>query len=373
MEPRVLALFPFLPEVSSYLKQNGVTLDTIITDPAYERARDLGIQRVMEAFLDKEVKEHPMVSDVDYLFEMLSYIVARMIVSSTADEMLIIHYSLAEAVSMHKRLVEQDMDFVHEVALSLDINASLETGENMRIHFTDYLKLSSKMRAKEWALVSQELDSGYLVLDKRRMCRLIQQSLENKISDELPLPVNDEIIETFRPTIENVKVEIEKKKEEFKKEGFGRISFVRLPPCMKIMLNALKGGENLPHVGRFALTAFLNTIGIDTEGILALYATSPDFNVNLARYQIEHITGKSSGVEYLPQSCHTMVSQGICFEPDSLCKKEWMTHPLSYYKIKGKPRDKDKGKDTGKDKKGENGKSQQDEKEGKNDTSDKDN
>ena len=343
MDPRTLALFPFLPEVSGYLKEQGISLDDIVSSPAYGRARELGRERVMEAFLEKEVKEHPMTSDIDYLLEMLSYIVARIIVSSTADEILIEHYALAEAVSMHNRLLDQDMDFLEHVIIALDINASLEEGEleqeQVRIHFTDYLKLSSQMRAKEWSLVSQDLDAGYLVLEKKKMTRLVQQALTSRIKNELPLPVNDEIIEAFSSTIDDVRMEVEKRKEQYRKEGFGRISFLRLPPCMKIMLNGLKKGENLPHVGRFALTAFLHTVGMETEQILALYSTSPDFNVNLARYQIEHITGKLSGVEYLPQSCHTMVSQGICFDPDGLCKKDWMTHPLSYYKIKGKRRD----------------------------------
>ncbi|MCK5038683.1 MAG: DNA primase large subunit PriL [Thermoplasmata archaeon] len=343
MEPRTLALFPFLPEVSVYLRQQGVSLDDIISSPTYGRARELGRERVMEAFLEKEVREHPMTSDIDYLLEILSYIVARMIVSSTADEMLIEQYALAEAVSTRKRLADQDMDFLSHITEALEINASLEEDEQMRIHFTDYLKLSSQMRAKEWSLVSQDLDAGYLVLEKKKIIRLVQQALSDRIKKELPLPVNDDIIDAFTSTIDDLRIEVEKRKEEFRKEGFGRISFLRLPPCMKIMLNGLKKGENLPHAGRFALTAFLHTVGMDTEQILALYSTSPDFNVNLARYQIEHITGKLSGVEYLPQSCHTMVSQGICFEPDSLCKKEWMTHPLSYYKIKGKKRDGGKG------------------------------
>ena len=55
-----------------------------------------------------------------------------------------------------------------------------------------------------------------------------------------------------------------------------------------------------------------------------------------ARYQVEHITGKTSGTEYTPPGCDTMKSNSICFNPDSLCNKEWMNHPLSYYRIKGK-------------------------------------
>ena len=68
----------------------------------------------------------------------------------------------------------------------------------------------------------------------------------------------------------------------------------------------------------------------------SIFSSSPDFNEQLARYQVDHITGMSSGIEYLPPECDTMKSRGVCFDPDSLCKKSWLTHPLSYYRIKGK-------------------------------------
>jgi DNA primase large subunit len=60
----------------------------------------------------------------------------------------------------------------------------------------------------------------------------------------------------------------------------------------------------------------------------------------LARYQVEHITGKISGTEYTPPNCDTLKSNNICFQPDGLCKKTWMIHPLIYYKYKGKSRKK---------------------------------
>jgi DNA primase large subunit len=31
-----------------------------------------------------------------------------------------------------------------------------------------------------------------------------------------------------------------------------------------------------------------------------------------------------------------MKSNGVCYNPDSLCNRDWMNHPLSYYRIKGK-------------------------------------
>jgi len=34
-----------------------------------------------------------------------------------------------------------------------------------------------------------------------------------------------------------------------------------------------------------------------------------------------------------------MKSYNICFDMDDLCRKDWMKHPLTYYRIKGKSSD----------------------------------
>ncbi len=110
---------------------------------------------------------------------------------------------------------------------------------------------------------------------------------------------------------------------------------------MKKLLEMIRAGENVPHTGRFAIVAFLHTLGMDSETILSTFATSADFDESKSRYQIQHITGEISGTEYTPPECSTMKSYGICFDPDSLCDKEWMGHPLKYYRLKGrKPRKK---------------------------------
>jgi DNA primase large subunit len=173
-------------------------------------------------------------------------------------------------------------------------------------------------------------------VDKKRLVRLIQNAIQERIAGELPLPVNDDIIRAFDPAIEEVKSEVAKRKAQFEKETYGKVSFLRLPPCMKKLMGLMKKGENVPHVGRFALTAFLHTVGMSNDEIVAVFSVSPDFNQHLASYQIDHITGTSSGIVYIPPECDTMKSRGVCFDPDDLCNQKWMNHPLTYYRIKGK-------------------------------------
>jgi DNA primase large subunit len=99
-----------------------------------------------------------------------------------------------------------------------------------------------------------------------------------------------------------------------------------------------QAGENLPHHARFALVTFLNAIGLSPEEIFKVFTHAPDFKEDMVRYQVEHITGSTSATSYSPPNCDTMKSGGICFNPDGLCSKDWLTNPIKYYRIKGKRR-----------------------------------
>ncbi len=343
MKLETLARYPFLPESSAYLKQQGITLESLVSSAVYEPARHAGRRRVLEALAEGVIHERAVTGDVDCLVELLSYAVARIIVSCNADEHLIQRYALAEAVATENRLNGENLDFIIEMALFMGMDVRPDDGK-ASVHFADYLRHSSQMRANEWKLVNKDLDRGRVSVSGKDLARLLRHAVDDRIASELPLPVNDAIIESFRNSIDLVREEVERRKAKFEKETYGKVSFLRLPPCMKRLMGMMKKGENVPHVGRFALTSFLHTIGMSNDEIVAVFSSSPDFKEQLARYQIDHITGKSSGVEYLPPECATMKTQGICFDPDSLCRKKWLHHPLNYYRVKGKKREKPAGK-----------------------------
>jgi DNA primase large subunit len=110
---------------------------------------------------------------------------------------------------------------------------------------------------------------------------------------------------------------------------------------MQALITALTAGTNLTHAGRFALTTFVHTIGMDVPAIAQLYARSPDFDPEKTMYQVEHITGRGgSGTEYTAPACPAMRTTGLCVNRDHLCER--VNHPLSYYKVKKKNRE---GKD----------------------------
>ncbi|MDD4653594.1 MAG: DNA primase regulatory subunit PriL, partial [Methanothrix sp.] len=94
------------------------------------------------------------------------------------------------------------------------------------------------------------------------------------------------------------------------------------------MLNDIAKGTNLAHSARFALVSFLLQISMTPEEVVSLFHTSPDFDEERTRYQVEHIAG-ASGTSYKPPAFATMATYGNCPGEDELCRK--IRHPLSYY------------------------------------------
>ena len=335
MELQLAAKYPFLKDSANYLKQTGVTLDQLIQGLSYESARLAGKERVFEALEDGEGGDHPMSTKVDATKELLSYPVARMMVSAVADAGFVRRYAIAESKKANERLRNESDQFLMDVAAELGLSVAKEDG-GFAVTFADFLRFSATMRSKSWKLVNQNIVNGRVLVSKARLSRIVEQMLTEKISSELPLEVNDQVLDAFRSTTDGIKEILEEKRKEKKTEGMGRLSIVNLPPCMKKLLEMIRAGENVPHSGRFAMVAFLHTLGMDSQEILDTFSTAPDFDPSKSEYQIKHITGEISGTEYTPPECSTMRSYGICFDPDELCGDGRIKHPLMYYRIKGR-------------------------------------
>jgi DNA primase large subunit len=327
----VLAKFPFLADASAYIRTSGITLDALLRDPAYAGVRSLGSRRVMDSLQGDFLKPRDLTEEGAALAELLSYPVARMLVSCVPDPFLLRRYSIAEATLASTRLEAEPVGFLARVAEGLDIDLRRE-GDEFRVHYTDFLRDTRAFRDKKWKLVNRTVDRGYVVLNLQDFIRVLQNAIAGRMMDELPLPVNEAIMEAFKEQVEALKTQLALRRERFRPQEVGRLSSSALPPCMQRLLAAVQASENVPHMGRFALVAFLNNLRVPNEEIFRIFSNVPDFAMDVTRYQIEHITGRISGTEYTAPECSTMKSYGLCPGPDQLCQT--ITHPLNYYRKK---------------------------------------
>jgi len=329
------AKYPFLHGAEEIIKARNIDMEMLLADMAYEPARVRGKERIREAIENGEVGDRPFPKEIDQLAEILSYPIARMIVSCSGDRYLISRYALGEAMLLERRLMFEEDEEVLAIAEELGLETR-QTDKGYLIHFTAYLDATSSIRAKEWKLVNQEIFSGMVRVSKEKFARVLRQRLNDRINSELPKSVTDGIMGAFGEDAKSYSSQMEAKRRQFVEGEMGPIDDTSFPPCMKTILTMMRAGENVPHTGRFAITSFLHTIGMNADKIMELFSTAPDFDAGKSEYQVRHIVGEISGTEYTPPECSTMKSYGICYNPDQLCQREWMTHPLKYYRNKKK-------------------------------------
>ena len=184
-----------------------------------------------------------------------------------------------------------------------------------RIPLTDYVESVSALHEDRFRLVNRRLARGFVEIKKEERYELLRERTRLIIRHDLPHKVPSSVCEMLAPYVASIK----KVYQEQMLQQFGAVEESAFPPCMQALVLALTAGTNLTHAGRFALTTFLHTIGMDVTGIASMYARSPDFDQEKTMYQVEHITGRGgSGTEYTAPGCPVMKTTGLCVNRDSL-------------------------------------------------------
>ncbi|HDO19389.1 MAG TPA: hypothetical protein ENG74_01550 [Thermoplasmatales archaeon] len=333
IEIKKLAMYPFLSSTREFVRGLNISVEELLTDIAYEKARTFGIERLENAFMKGDVADRKLISEVDFLAEILSYPIARMIATCVQDRYFIKRYALGEAVHASKHLSKESKDFLVFVGKDLGLDVT-DDGNTLKLHFIDYLRYAPT-RYKKWKLVNRTLEGGWVSLSKEDFTRIIQEVVMKKISNELEGRSCEELVmDTFGREIERFKGMVLAHKKRIERQPVGKISITKLPPCMRMILSAIQSGENVPHMGRFAFVAFLNALGISRGEMLKLFSTAPDFDEERTIYQIDHITGRISSTKYAPPGCDKMKTYGLCPSDriDNICKR--VRNPVSYYYIR---------------------------------------
>jgi len=334
-ELQFLSKYPFLNSSKDYVLENSISVDDLLNDPIYERARTIGIERLDNAFDKKNVGKRVLVSETDHIMELLSYPIARMIAVCIGDVYFLKRYALSEAINAYNNLKLEEIDSMIKVSKEFNLNVfySEETGK-ISIHFVDYLN-HAPTRYKKWKMINRSMIKGDIAIHRKDLARLIQEALRSRINEELDgKKCSKNIFNVFKEDIIRIQNKVKLHRKNIENTPVGRIDYKKLPPCIKDIISAIQSGENVPHMGRFAVVSFLTSLKLSTKEILEIFSRAPDFEEERTRYQIEHIAGDISSTAYKPPGCDKMRTYGLCptDKVDDLCKKN--RHPLSYYKAK---------------------------------------
>lgn len=227
---------------------------------------------------------------------------------------------------------------------------------NFTIHFIDYLKLASNLRDEYRKLVHNSISGGYVFIQKKRLIRLIQEYVRNKL-----LIKKTEDKASLKSFLEKI-LEIQGFKDLFnkilnawteRKEEFEYVFKINLddkedlltlyPPCVKEILRKAQEGQNLIHNERLFIVWFLLALNYPVEKVVDLFSTLPDFDREKTTYQVKFAKKK----QYTPYKCLTLKSLNLCMASsykDELClegygskepsERKKLAHPLAYTQIK---------------------------------------
>lgn len=328
------ARYPFLSSSADFAEENHADIESLVASNSYSDARRRGLQRVLDAIESHKVSEVALRNDYDCLMEVLSYPYARMLVSIVDDKFLTKRYALAEASRMYE-LLKGDPESSLIISQELEVRSFPDGETKVSIPFSDYLRYSCVLKAVEWKLINMDVKNGNVHIEREKFGRLLQTALQERIESELPLKMPENLRRPLQKDVDHISMKLAETKNRLSPTGGQGMNPEFLPPCMRTILANAQNGMNLPHSARFALVSYLNALGVDYDGMIALFSQSPDFDESRSSYQIKHITGELSGTEgYTPPECSTMKTNGLCFEPDEVCMRNNMNHPLNYYRIK---------------------------------------
>jgi len=327
------ARYPFLASARRAVEEAGVDLAAVVAEqhPVVERA----LGRLEGALADGSVgRQHrrPRV-------ELLSYPVARVLVSLVDEHVLTRKYTRAEARTAYDRFTDDfergsglksataDSPSRGDLLAEFDLVGEIDAVDGRyEVSVGTYLDLAADQWGDEWRLVNRDLRDGRVPIDDDELAVLLRGAVRQRVGEGLPLSVPDAVAAELDAEADHVRdlladLDLTREIDTVVPDLF--------PPCMRHLLDQVQKGEHLPHHSRFAIASFLTSIGLSTDEIVELLEVNPGFGEETTRYQVNHIRGETSPTEYSPPACATMQSYGDCVNMDDRC--ETISHPMAYY------------------------------------------
>jgi len=326
---RLHARYPFLAAAREAVDRADVDLGALVRSGGAPVER--GVERVETAISDGRVGESRRVRT-----ELLSYPVARVVVSLVDDPRLTEAYASAEAATAHERFVD-DVETPTPDSLSEGIDlerllaefdldgAVTPAGEGFRVDVGPYLRLAADLPADRWRLVTRDLADGAVPVETDELYALLREAVRERVLEGLPLSVPDPVAGALATEVERVSRALSE--YELPRTIETEVTPEAFPPCVERLLERARAGEELPDHATFALVAFLAGVGADPEQTVAVTGLDRE----TVEYRHERLAGES-GADYPSPSCAVMQSYGDCVpveERDERCGR--IDHPLNYY------------------------------------------
>ncbi|PSQ54692.1 DNA primase [Halobacteriales archaeon SW_8_68_21] len=360
------AKYPFFASAREAVAAAAVSLPELVAAdaPAVKRARERVERALLEGTVASESGAFPGESAYDTQAELLSYPIARILVSLLDSDPAIEKYAAAEAATAMER-VRRDLETDDELrsvssasvtladllaefdladAVSPDERAPTGTGRGVaggaatggggpgrdpshhRIDVGPYLRLTSPDWGDSWRLVNRALADGAVRVSRDELIVALEAAVEDRVAEGLPfeLAADEGIGAALEPRVADLRRLLSERTYAEPPEVVARDLF---PPCMTNLIEKAERDAALSSAESFALMAFLVGIGMTPDEVVAFCADT-SLDAEGIRYQTEYLTD-DRGTQYPPPTCETLANYGICHNEDD--HMQVAADPLSYY------------------------------------------
>jgi DNA primase large subunit len=331
-----------MKEAAEHVRALGLDIDELESDffaPFLDKAE----KRVKEALLDVSTYANttPVDSPKEHELEVFSFPIAIMLVVATEESFIKNRYALAEAKRASALLEGEPTEKLLEVANNFGWPIRLVDSPSLEpyafaVRFPVFLKnttSSAVVHDNRWKLVNHLVIDGEVYLTKSEVSRLLEEEIRKYIEGRLDTKVGSLPSGIMARVNHLLQMAAEKQEQIRLQQMPDRVVLEAFPPCIKGVHDRISAGRPASHLGRFALTSFMLSIGMSSEDVFQFFRSVSDFNERMTRYQVEHIAGgRGSGTKYTPPNCATLRTHGICVSPDPECRGA--VNPLVCYKRK---------------------------------------
>jgi DNA primase large subunit len=367
MEPRH-ARYPFLSAAREAVESMDVTLGALVTEGAPAVAR--GAERVERALLSGTVApEDPGAWSARD--ELLSYPVARILVSLLDSRAAVRKYAAAEAATARERftadvaagdddlrsvadrrltvadlLAEFDLDGAVRPVRATATPAGADDGgsrtagtarpggadADREVALGAYLRLADPEWGDRWRLVNRAVADGWVRVRREELDSLLEAAVRRRVAEGLPFdvrggPGGEAVAEALDAEVSHLRGLLADRDPV---PDVDRVAPDRFPPCVTDLLSRVDDGETLPPPARFALLAFLADLGFDADDVRSFLADRDAPPERLVEVEFGAATlGDGARAQYPMPSCATMDALGLCVDADDRC--ETVDHPVGYY------------------------------------------
>jgi DNA primase large subunit len=348
------ARYPFFGGARDAVREADISPAELIAEdaPAVER----GLERVERALMEGTVEaEEPR--RWDEREELLSYPIARILVSLVDTPAAVAKYAAAEAATARTRFLadfeadDGDLqstrvrrasldDLLSEFDLSDAVRPERpepdEAGgrrgpAHYRIALGSYLTLADADWGERWRLVNREVSRGTVRATRDELHRTLEEAVRRRVAEGLPFEVRgsaagDEIADALAEEVATLREML----NDHDAAGSASVEAVvpaLFPPCMKALVREARRGEELPAHSEFSLVSFLVALGMDETEVTTLLDADSD-DADRLETRVRYLAD-ADGSQFGPPTCATLEEYGDCRNSDERC--ETISHPLSYY------------------------------------------